>query len=225
MIPWTFASAGLALVALIALRVYLVLPSRTRTRGAAVKRSPKETCSTAVFLGSGGHTSEMMTLLSTLPVERYAPLTLIYCHGDDMSVKAASDLLGQSPRAHRFLALPRARRVGESRLSTLRSASKTLAAATWQVFLLPLVRHPRRPFADVLMVNGPGTCVVLVLVCWIRRLLGLRHTHIIYVESFARVRSLSLSAKLVRPFVDRFVVQWPDAAGYRSGTECRGWLV
>lgn len=44
------------------------------------------------------------------------------------------------------------------------------------------------------------------------QILGLRYTKIIYVESFARVTSLSLSAKLLRPFVDSFVVQWPQLA-------------
>jgi beta-1,4-N-acetylglucosaminyltransferase len=85
------------------------------------------------------------------------------------------------------------------------------------------------------------------------QILGLSYTRIIYVESFTRVKSLSLSGKLLRPFVDRFVVQWPDAAGplglgskaavaspgvevgkddglrrekrSRSGVTYRGWLV
>jgi len=35
--------------------------------------------------------------------------------------------------------------------------------------------------------------------------LGLSSPRVIYVESFARVRSLSLSGKLLRPFVDRSV--------------------
>jgi beta-1,4-N-acetylglucosaminyltransferase len=77
----------------------------------------------------------------------------------------------------------------------------------------------------VLIVNGPGTCVVLVLVSWIRRILGLDHTRIIYVESFARVKSLSLSGKLVKPFVDTFVVQWPQAGMGGRNVEHKGYLV
>lgn len=58
------------------------------------------------------------------------------------------------------------------------------------------------------------------------QLLGLPSPQLVYIESWARVRSLSLTARLLRPFVDRFVVQWPDAAGpLRDGEECRGWLV
>lgn len=60
-------------------------------------------------------------------------------------------------------------------------------------------------------------------------MLGLRYTKIVYVESFARVKSLSLTGKLLRPLVDTFVVQWPDAAGDGagpgSGTTYKGWLV
>lgn len=66
-------------------------------------------------------------------------------------------------------------------------------------------------------------------------MLGLKHTRIIYVESFARVTSLSLSGKLLRPFVDTFVVQWPGATGGDAVLEkkkgepvratYRGWLV
>jgi len=67
------------------------------------------------------------------------------------------------------------------------------------------------------LVNGPGTSVVLVLVAWIRRFLGLKYTKIIYVESFARTSSLSLSGKLLRPIVDVFVVQWPEAAAAGVG--------
>lgn len=45
-----------------------------------------------------------------------------------------------------------------------------------------------------------------------------------YVESFARVKSLSLSGRLLRYFVDVFVVQWPEAAT-GEGVTYRGWLV
>ena len=58
------------------------------------------------------------------------------------------------------------------------------------------------------------------------QLLGLPSPQLVYIESWARVRSLSLTARLVRPFVDRFIVQWPEAAGpLRDGEQCRGWLV
>ena len=70
------------------------------------------------------------------------------------------------------------------------------------------------------------------------QVLGMQYTRIIYVESFARVTSLSLSGTLVRRFVDSFLVQWPDALGAGAGqapdperekgwgkVQYRGWLV
>lgn len=44
----------------------------------------------------------------------------------------------------------------------------------------------------------------------IAQLVGLPSPTIVYVESWARAKRLSLTALLLRPFVDRFVVQWPD---------------
>lgn len=68
-----------------------------------------------------------------------------------------------------LLSLPRARRVGQPLLSTMVSVLKTLYIASLRLFLIPLLKNPRRPFVDLLIVNGPGTCVVLVLVSYIRR--------------------------------------------------------
>jgi beta-1,4-N-acetylglucosaminyltransferase len=45
----------------------------------------------------------------------------------------------------------------------------TLFAAVWTTFLVPMYKQPMRPWVDVLLLNGPGTAVVLVAVAWIRR--------------------------------------------------------
>jgi beta-1,4-N-acetylglucosaminyltransferase len=52
----------------------------------------------------------------------------------------------------------------------------------------------------------------------------------IYVESWARVRSLSVSGKLLLPVADSFVVQWRPLEGRRAWpgmkkTQYKGWLV
>ncbi|TXT10717.1 hypothetical protein VHUM_02222 [Vanrija humicola] len=164
----------------------------------------------------------MRAMLSALDGDKYSPRVYVYGAGDEMSLRAVADvesaLGGASAGSYALLALPRARAVGEGKLSTLVSASRTLAVALWHTFLLPLLTRPATPWVDVLLLNGPGTAVVLVAVAYIRRILGLSYTRIIYVESFARVTSLSLSGKLLRPFVDTFVVQWPDAAGPSSAS-------
>jgi hypothetical protein len=68
------------------------------------------------------------------------------------------------------------------------------------------------PLADLLS----GTCVPLCVAAYLLRALLLSDSfyrpHIVFTESYCRVRSLSLSGRLLYPIADRFVVQWPDAA-------------
>jgi hypothetical protein len=42
------------------------------------------------------------------------------------------------------------------------------------------------------------------------QLIGLHSPRVIYVESWARVKSLSLSGKILKHIVDKFVVQWDE---------------
>jgi beta-1,4-N-acetylglucosaminyltransferase len=52
--------------------------------------------------------------------------------------------------------------------------------------------------------------VPLCYAAFISRLLGLHQPTIVFVESFCRVQSLSLTGRLLYPIVDKFVVQWPQ---------------
>ena len=65
---------------------------------------------------------------------------------------------------------------------------------------------------DLILTNGPGTAVPLCYAYYFTSIflfLNLK-SKIVYVESFCRVTSLSLSAKLLRPILTKFVVQWPE---------------
>ena len=46
-----------------------------------------------MVLGSGGHTGEMIALLSALPPTRYSPVTLVVAATDKLSQQRAVDLL------------------------------------------------------------------------------------------------------------------------------------
>lgn len=61
-----------------------------------------------------------------------------------------------------------------------------------------------RPCA--LLTTGAGVAVPFA---WIGRLYGMPT---IYVESFTRIRELSLSARLIAPVGSRLYVQWPELA-------------
>ncbi|KAI0733193.1 glycosyltransferase family 1 protein [Fomitopsis betulina] len=184
---------------------YVVLGRKSKPR----RRSD---CSRlAVFLGSGGHTSEAMTLLSALDFNRYSPRTYIISEGDILSARKAialelskaADSVFHSGKTkpYTILTIPRARRVHQPLYTTPVTAAQSLLTCLYHVTMVPIAT--RTPFADVLVLNGPGTCFVLCLAVAINRIIGLPSPRLIYVESFARVRSLSLSGKLMRPLVDR----------------------
>jgi beta-1,4-N-acetylglucosaminyltransferase len=48
---------------------------------------------------------------------------------------------------------------------------------------------------------------IAVPFAWVGRLFGAR---VVYVESFTRIESVSLSCRLIRPVADRVYVQWPE---------------
>ncbi|KAF9507999.1 glycosyltransferase family 1 protein [Hydnum rufescens UP504] len=173
------------------LRVYTILPKEGRSARRNAKRRPVDTCSLAVFLGSGGHTGEAILLLSSLDFTRYTPRTYIISEGTHLAPRKLSTL-----------------KPADMRTIPIMEITQLYSSLVPDV---PALR--RQPFADVLILNGPGTFP------------RLPSPRLIYVESFARVKKLSLSGKLLRPFVDRFLSQWPAPIQDRGRGECTGWLV
>lgn len=165
---------GFAMVLLLIKRVQLVGPGGS-SWSPPPRRKLGERVSLGVFMGSGGHTAEMRQLLKSVDRKRYSPRVYVYCNGDEMSLRAVAEIEGVEEKGERkgggysLVALPRAREVGQGRISTLVSATKTALHAFFHTFLLPLADAPLRPWVDVLIVNGPGTAVVLVGVAYIRR--------------------------------------------------------
>lgn len=64
----------------------------------------------------------------------------------------------------------------------------------------------RRVRPHVVLTTGAGVAVPFA---WVGRLLGAR---IVYVESFTRIESPSLSCRLIAPVAERLYVQWPELA-------------
>ncbi|KAF9643797.1 oligosaccharide biosynthesis protein Alg14 like protein, partial [Thelephora ganbajun] len=191
------------------------------------KRAALDTCGLAVFLGSGGHTTEALTLTSALDFARYTPRTYIISDGDTLSAQKAHELEERkrdrdSNSKYTLLYVPRARRVHQPLWTTPPSVLASLIACVRHA--VRAVLNPESAW-DVLILNGPGTCFSICAAVYFNRFLGLPSPRVIYIESFARVRSLSLSGKLLRPFVDRFIVQWPDILQQGGRGQYRGCLV
>lgn len=77
---------------------------------------------------------------------------------------------------------------------------------------------------QLLLCNGPGTCLPLVVAAALARCLPARQCRMVYVESVARVRSLSLTGALLYRLrlADAFFVQWQALAATHARARCLG---
>ena len=191
------ALGGLVLAAF--LRRGLARPGRNARRGPTPRTCP---CPTMVVLGSGGHTSEMIALLEGMDGKRYSPVGFVVADTDTSSLvrleKAESVLKGAERHVY---FIPRSREVKQRWPSTVLSSIKALFSATRLVFNV-------RP--ELILVNGPGTCVPVCVAGVLLRSCGLGNPTIVFVESICRVHSLSLTGRILYPFADRFIVQWEE---------------
>lgn len=169
-----------------------------------------ETVRTLIVLGSGGHTAEMLRLLPQLvPGNMYGPLHFVVAATDHMSRSRAEQLLSTLSVDHpgvasaRFHSIRRSREVGQSYTSSI---------WTTLVALVDAVRLVCGVSPELLICNGPGTCIPICAVAVARSVAGLQRCKLVYVESVARVHSLSLSARIIYHlrWADALLVQWPQ---------------
>ncbi|ODQ65769.1 oligosaccharide biosynthesis protein Alg14 like protein [Nadsonia fulvescens var. elongata DSM 6958] len=212
------------LLILLLIRLILVLPGihppGARKGGRKTFNNNRNQAHLMILLGSGGHTGEMLRLLKKLDLNKYSTRSWVYSSGDSISVKKAKQFEEESNKGdkepnYNLYEVTRARKVGEGLVSTILSSANCLFSCLKTVQTKP----------DTIICNGPGTCVIICGVVFIYKFLGFADTRIIYVESLARVNSLSLSGNLLLPLCDRFIVQWPQLIKKYPRTEYYGILV
>jgi beta-1,4-N-acetylglucosaminyltransferase len=137
------------------------------------------------------------------------------------------------PDHYNISLIPRARKIHQSLLTTPLSALSTLLASIPILLSAPPLL-PNAPsttayeraaddLPDLIITNGPATAVIVILASLILRFFDIRGANSrgkcrsIYVESFARVKGLSLSGKILSRIVDRFLVQWEELEGSGGG--------
>ncbi|KAH9626719.1 hypothetical protein KSS87_010658 [Heliosperma pusillum] len=164
--------------------------------------------STLIVLGSGGHTAEMLNLLSVLQKDRFLPRYYVAAATDNMSLQKAQTFESSSNNAKetgtaQYMQIYRSREVGQSYIT---SVLTTLIAIVHAVWLMIKIRP------QVILCNGPGTCIPLCGIAFVFKVLGIRWSSIFYVESIARVKRLSLSGLLLYKLriADQVYVQWPQ---------------
>ena len=192
------------------LRLLFVMPwRRGQTVGASGMKNQSSksstgssnTASTLVVMGSGGHTTEMLGLVRVLG-EQYTPRTYVAADTDKFSpgkIDILEEERGRKGGEWRLTTIPRSREVRQGVVGTLLGTLRAL----WSSVALVLTVWP-----DLILCNGPGTCVPICCAAYLPRILGVKRIKIVYVESICRVTSLSMSGKLLYWFADEMVVQW-----------------
>ncbi|KIW82548.1 hypothetical protein Z517_05575 [Fonsecaea pedrosoi CBS 271.37] len=240
-----------------------------------------------VVLGSGGHTAEMLNILSQyrrLPLD-FTRRTYVVSSGDEFSaskardfeaemasnLQASSSFSEETPPNYSVVTVHRARRVHQSLLTTPISSLRCLydclsvLCGTHREFESQPGGSAPPSYPDLILTNGPGTGVIVCFASVILLFFGFSgpttlrspvkdsrahsdplstqststassgegytqfgQMRTIFIESWARVKTLSLSGRLLRPFVNRFLVQWPQLAerqGRAKNVEFVGSLV
>ena len=70
----------------------------------------------------------------------------------------------------------------------------------------------------VIVTTGTHTAVPMCYIGWLFR------RKVIYIESFAKRTSPTLSGRLVYPIATKFIVQWESMLEFYPKAECWGWI-
>jgi hypothetical protein len=198
-----------------------------------------------IVAGSGGHTMEMISMLSESPdlgpnnFRRWVvtegdnnSIRAIYRFEDWMQTAGRNLKDGQrrpprlGARTYDIVVIRRARKVHQP-MSTVPFTALLSIIDFVKVFSLgcplPLAKQGF-PFPHVILTNGPGTGFIIALTAYTMRIFFLIPEdlcRVVFVESIARVNSLSLTGRLFHKtnIADRFIVQHPQIAE-QYGVHC-----
>ncbi|XP_074333614.1 UDP-N-acetylglucosamine transferase subunit ALG14-like isoform X2 [Apium graveolens] len=191
----------------VVLRIFYVIYCSSKP----IQTKSTKPVSTLIILGSGGHTAEMLNLLSVLQADRFYPRYYIAAATDNMSLQKASvfenqladKIGGRMGENAQFMQIYRSREVGQSYVTSI---GTTIFAVAHALLLMMKIKP------QVILCNGPGTCIPLCAIAFFFKVLGIRWSSIFYVESIARVKRLSLSGIILYKLhmADQLFVQWPQ---------------
>jgi beta-1,4-N-acetylglucosaminyltransferase len=151
-----------------------------------------------ITLGGGGHTAESLRVVREVgPGFEYH-----YLHLDE-----ETKVRDQVPFPGTFHEVTRPRHRDDS-------IPKAVLKVIRHFSMVAKVIKTVRP--DAIIGCGPS---LSVLAMWAGKFTGSR---IVYIETAARISSTSLSAKLVYPIADLFLVQWPEMLAKLPRAEYRG---
>ena len=211
--PLVFSFGAIAVVVIAVIRFFYLALQCGRLN---LKRKRTKPCKTLIVVGAGGHAMEMLTLLSSLSLDHYSPREYVVAENDVISCKKIEKL--ESTDKPVIRKIMRAREVGQS----YRSSVITTLKAIFNCIPVMLFSRP-----DIVLCNGPGTCIPICFVAYLMKFFGLKSTKIVYIESICRVEYLSVSGLILyySCMADHILVQWPQLADTYKRTRYIGKLI
>lgn len=176
--------------------MYIILQCLTGGRSYTNSKQPVRTL---IVIGSGGHTAEMLRLMNKINKSKFTPRQYVVADTDTTSLVQLTS--AESGTDWFIVSIPRSRHVNQSYLTSVFSTIYSIVVS------VPMVISFK---PDLVLCNGPGTCVPVCLVAFMMRLFHYTDTSIIFVESICRVKTLSLTGKILCMFADLIIVQWPE---------------
>jgi beta-1,4-N-acetylglucosaminyltransferase len=165
----------------------------------------------------------MLKLLNGTDLNKYKPREFIVAESDLISIQKIKEFeskVNYNDTDYVIKKLYRSRKVGQSYLTSIIT---TLIAI---LYAIPLM-FKMKP--QLLLVNGPGTCIPCCLIVFLfsRILFLIPKCKIVFVESICRVKTLSLTGKILYhlKIADLFFVQWPELHKKYPRTSYMGRLV
>ncbi|XP_050306128.1 UDP-N-acetylglucosamine transferase subunit ALG14 homolog [Anthonomus grandis grandis] len=183
---------------------------------------PKRTkpSKTVICIGSGGHTTEMLTLIKHLNFHNYTPRYYVMAKSDTTSlIKVTTFEESRNAKVNKdyfIIRIPRSRSVGQSYIS---SVLTTLVSILYSVPIVVSLRP------DLILCNGPGTCIPICVLSFLLKCAFITQSKIVFIESFCRTETFSLTGKILTYIADNFIVQWPSLKSKLKRAEYIGQLM
>lgn len=187
-----FIFFALACILILARACYLIFIKSNKPRE---KPCPVKTM---IILGSGGHTAEMLRIVKHLNIKNYSPRVYIHARTDKLSAEKVRELESGNTD-HKIVEIYRSREVRQSYFTSI-----------WTTVLATLNCLPMlwREKPELILCNGPGTCVPLCVIAFLFKILFITENVIVFIESFCRVKTFSLTGKILYYLADHVIVRW-----------------
>lgn len=195
-VQWTISFITVCFCILI-IRISYLMASKYKNKFVYNPRS--NFVKTLVVLGSGGHTAEMLRIVQRLDKSHYSPRLYVYACTDVISADKVKEIEVNN-QDYSLVAIKRSREVSQSYITSI----WTTILATFNC--IPLLWYEK---PDIILCNGPGTCIPICIISFFLHVLNFQKTIIIFIESICRVKTFSLSGKILYSIADSIIVQWP----------------